>query len=263
VMLPHLAGRPLGLQRWPNGIDQDAWFQQKAPEKVPAYVRIVGAGVRHGGNRKIVVENRETLEWLANLAALTLHQWASHVPKSVTASSGIEHALGQADYTVIDLDPGEGTWDHVITVAHTLRGLLEKLELESVVKTSGQRGLHILVPWQPGTTHKAATLLGQKLASAVAEALPAIATVERMKAKRGGRLYIDWLQNGEGKTIVAPYTLRAKDGAPVSTPLRWAEVTKKLDPSAFTIRTVLARVEKHGDLLAPLLTTRQALPAVT
>jgi bifunctional non-homologous end joining protein LigD len=261
-MLPYLAGRPLGLQRWPNGIDEEAWFQQKAPDKVPDFVRIVDAGPRHGESRKIVAENRETLLWLANLAALTLHQWASHVPSGVTAPSAVATALGHADYTVLDLDPGDGVWDHVIQVALAVRAALEKLGLESVVKTSGQRGIHVLIPFRSGPDHATATEFGKKLATGVADTLPDIATVERMKARRGGRLYIDALQNGEGKTIVAPYTLRAKDGAPVSTPIQWSEVTKSLDPGAFTIRTVLRRIAKFGDLLSPLLGSRQTLPTL-
>lgn len=262
VMLPHLYGRPIGVQRWPNGIDAEAWFQQNAPEKVPDYVRVIDPGAAHSGKRKILVENRETLLWLANLAALTIHQWASHVPPTASSAAAVTRALGEADYTVIDLDPGDGTWDHVIKVAETLRGLLEQLELTSAVKTSGQRGLHIVIPFRRGPSHHDVTELGRKLATSVAEALPTIATVERMKAKRKGRLYIDFLQNGNGKTIVAPYTLRARDGAPVSTPIAWSEVTRKLDPRAFTLRTVPERVSARGDLFAAILDPGQRLPAV-
>jgi bifunctional non-homologous end joining protein LigD len=261
-MLPHLAGRPIGLQRWPNGIDDEAWFQQNAPEKTPDYVRLVDTGPDHGSKRKVVIENRETLAWLSNLAALTIHQWASHVPEHTRTPAAIVRALGQADYAVVDLDPGEGTWGHLIEVAEALRGLLEELELVSVVKTSGQRGLHVVIPFVRGPSHADATDFARKLATTVAGALPKIATVERMKAKRHGRLYIDFLQNGEGKTIVAPYSIRPKDGAPVSTPLSWSEVTRKLDPSTLTIRTVPARAAKHGDLFAPLLMPSQTLPRV-
>ncbi len=262
VMLPHLVGRPIGVQRWPNGIDGDAWFQQNAPPKVPDYVRVIDPGGEHEAKRKIVIENRDTLAYLANLAALTIHQWASHVPPGAR-SSDAEAALEHADYSVIDLDPGDGPWEHVVRVAETLRGLLERLSLVSAVKTSGQRGLHIIVPFGGGPTHAEATAFGREVAAAVADALPAIATVERMKAKRGGRLYVDALQNGSGKTIVSAYSLRAKDGAPVSTPIAWSEVTKKLDPRAFTLRTVPKRLVEKGDLLEPLLSVRQRMPAVS
>ena len=262
VMLPHLAGRPIGVQRWPNGIDEEAWFQQNAPEKVPPFVRVVEVGPDHASKRKIVVDNAETLAWMANLAALTIHEWASHVPEATKGRAAIARSLHQADYAVLDLDPGDGTWDHVIRVAETLRDLLERLELASVVKTSGQRGLHILVPFKRGPTHAQATDFARSLATTVATALADIATVERMKAKRKGRLYIDFLQNGEGKTIVAPYSIRAKDAAPVSTPIAWSEVTRRLDPSAFTIRTVPKRVAKLGDLFAAVTSPKQVLPRV-
>jgi bifunctional non-homologous end joining protein LigD len=262
VMLPHLAGRPIGVQRWPNGIDGEAWFQQNAPPKVPDYVRVIDPGGEHEAKRKIIIENRDTFAYLANLAALTIHQWASHVPPRATGRDS-ETALEHADYTVIDLDPGDGPWEHVVRVAEAVRDLLERLHLVSVVKTSGQRGLHVLVPFGGGPTHTEATAFGREVAAAVADALPDIATVERMKAKRGGRLYVDALQNGSGKTIVAPYSLRAKDGAPVSTPIAWSEVTKKLDPRTLTLRTVPERIAKKGDLLEPLLSVHQGMPAVS
>lgn len=244
VMIPHLRGRPLALQRWPNGIDKMMWFQQNAPPKVPDFVRLIPIDDR----RHIVVENVESLEWLANLAALTLHQWSSHAPEGATLKS-----LDRPDYVIFDLDPGKGTWANLISVATTLRRVLEDLELESLVKTSGKRGIHVLVPLARKNTHDQAVAFAEKIADAVAKTLPKIATTERMKNKRGGRLYVDYLQNGKGKTIVAPYTIRALPGAPVSTPVKWSEVTEQLDPSKLTMKTVLRRIEKYGDLLAPLL----------
>ena len=163
---------------------------------------------------------------------------------------------------MIDLDPGDGTWAHLIDVATAVRVLLDALELPSVVKTSGKRGLHVLVPIAPGPSHAEATAFGEQIARAVAKVLPDIATVERMKDRRKGRLYVDFLQNGEGKTIVSPYTVRALDGAPISTPLLWSEVTRDLDPRAFTMRTVLDRIAKHGDLFAGALAGRARLPRV-
>jgi bifunctional non-homologous end joining protein LigD len=235
VLLPHLAARPLTLQRWPDGIDGEAWYQQNAPTPLPAFVHTAPFEKK----KRLIADNVETLAWLANLAALTLHVWSSRLPH-----------LEQPDYTILDLDPGDGTWKDVIDVARAIRTLLDALSLESAVKTSGKRGIHIVVPLAPGPTHDAATAFAQRIAEAVAKVLPDVATTERIKEKRKGRLYIDFLQNGEGKTIVAPYTIRALDGAPVSTPIAWSEVTEKLDPRAFTIRTVPDRIAKHGDLFA-------------
>jgi bifunctional non-homologous end joining protein LigD len=260
LMLPHLAGRPLTLQRYPNGIDGEEWYQQNAPDKIPGFVRLLDVGPRHENKKRIVTDNLETLQWLANLAALTIHQWCSHAPAAAVSRAAIDHALALPDYVVLDLDPGDGPWGHLVEVAHAVRSLLEALELRSFVKTSGKRGLHVVVPTVPGPTHEQATLFAEQVARAVAKVLPKVATVERMKDKRGGKLYVDYGQNGEGRTIVSPYTIRARDGAVVSTPIEWSEVTNQLDPTRFTIRTVLERVEKTGDLFAGVLQGGQVLP---
>jgi bifunctional non-homologous end joining protein LigD len=259
-MLPHLAGRPLTLQRYPDGIEGEEWYQQNAPEKTPAFVRLVDTGPRHENKKRIVSDTLETLQWLANLAALTIHQWCAHVPPDATTRAAIDHALALPDYIVLDLDPGDGPWSHLVQVAHAVHTLLDALKLESVVKTSGKRGIHIVVPIAPGPTHDQATGFAEQIARAVAKVLPKIATVERMKEKRGGKLYVDYGQNGEGRTIVSPYTIRARDGAVVSMPVEWDEVTEKLDPTKFTVRTALKRVEKTGDLFAAAISGKQRLP---
>jgi bifunctional non-homologous end joining protein LigD len=227
------------LQRWPDGIDDEAWYQHNAPSPLPAFVHFLAVEKK----RRVIVDNVETLAWLANLATLTLHSGSSRVPN-----------LEQPDYTILDLDPGEGSWKDVIQVALAIRAITESLSLPTAVKTSGQRGLHIVVPLAPGPTHDEATAFAARVAEAVAKVLPDIATTERAKDRRKGRLYIDYLINGRGKAVVAPYSIRAQDGAPVSTPLAWSEVTEQLDPRALTIRTVPDRVAKHGDLFAIALT---------
>ncbi len=262
VMLPHLVGRPLTLQRWPDGIDGEEWYQQNAPLKVPSHVRLVDVGPNHGNKKRIVADSLETLQWLANLASLTIHQWASHIPAGVTDGTEALANLAQPDYAILDLDPGDGTWAHLIEVARAVRAMLELLEMASAVKTSGKRGIHIVVPVARGYTHDEATAFAERMARAVAKVLPDISTVERMKAKREGKLYVDFLQNGEGRTIVAPYTLRALDGAPVSTPIAWDEVTESLDPRTFTMRRVLERVEERGDLFRAALETGKKIPSL-
>ncbi len=262
VMLPHLAGRPLTMQRYPDGIDGEEWYQQNAPDKMPPFVRLVDAGPRHDNKKRIVCDGVETLQWLANLAALTLHQWVSHVPPAATSRAAIDHALARPDYVVLDLDPGDGPWAHLVEVARAVRTLLDALKLSSFAKTSGKRGVHVFVPIAPGPTHDQATHFAEQVARAVAKVLPKIATVERMKEKRGGKLYVDYGQNGEGRTVVAPYTIRARDGAVVSTPIEWDELTEELDPTRFTIRTVVERVKQRGDLFAGVLGAGQRLPGV-
>lgn len=272
AMLPHLRGRPINMQRWPDGIDAEEWFQHRTPPKAPEWVRrlpFVPAGDapwdfgRHGKGVKerIVVENVETLQWVANLAALTLHAFGSHVPPTAVTREEVSAALGLADYVCIDLDPGERTtWEEVIRIAHAVRTLLEALHLESFPKTSGKRGLHVILPFARGPSHREAVAFGEQIARAVAKVLPDIATIERVKEKRRGRCYVDYGQNGEHRTLVAPYSLRAVDGAPVATPLAWGEVTDKLEPRRLGMREVLARVAKEGDLFAPCLAHGQALP---
>jgi bifunctional non-homologous end joining protein LigD len=262
VMLPHLAGRPLTLQRYPNGIDEAEWYQQNAPDKTPDFVRLVDAGPRHDHKKRIVCDNLVTLQWLANLAALTLHGWSAHVPPEATTPAAIDRAIGLPDYVVLDLDPGDGPWSHLVEVARAVRALLDALHLESVVKTSGKRGVHVVVPIAHGPTHDEVTSFAEQIARAVAKVLPKIATVERMKDKRGGKLYVDYGQNGEGKTVVCPYTIRARDGAVVSTPIEWDELDEDLDPRVFTIRTILERVKTRGDLYAGALRGEQKLPKV-
>jgi bifunctional non-homologous end joining protein LigD len=163
---------------------------------------------------------------------------------------------------VFDLDPAKGKGiEQAIEAAIIIRGLLEHLELPSVPKTSGKRGIHVFIPLAPGYTHEEAADFACSIGAAVAEQVPSI-TMERAIASRRGRLYLDCLQNGYGKTIVAPYSPRGIDGAPVSAPLRWEEVTKKLDPKRFNIRTMPRRLAKVGDLFAPLLRSGAKLPSL-
>ena len=269
-MLPHLRGRPINMQRWPNGIHEPEWFQHQAPPKLPAFVHTIKfdkserALIEKGKGHveRITVDNLETLLYLANLAALTIHAWAAHVPPDAKDSE-IASALMLADYAVLDLDPGEATTKRdLIEVAHAVKALADALGMPSCVKTSGKRGLHILIPVRRGHTHEEVVHFSEHVARAVSKVLPKIATVERMKDKRGGKLYVDYGQNGYGRTIVAPYTLRAIDGAPVAMPISWDEVDESLDPLAFNLRTAVDRAEKLGDLLAPMLQGGAALPAL-
>lgn len=152
------------------------------------------------------------------------------------------------DWVVWDLDPAEGHGiEQAVEAAHALEKLFEQLSLPSAIKTSGKRGLHVLVPLAPGHTHDDALEFALAVGRAVAGVLPSV-TLERSIAKRRGRLYLDCMQNGYGKTIVAPYCPRALDGAPVSAPLKWSEVTQKLDPLRYTIKTMPRRLDQVGDL---------------
>ncbi len=244
VMVPYLIDRPVVIQRWPDGIDDFDWYQHRMPPRAPDYLRATWVD----GVRRIVIENADALLWMANQAGLTYHVFSSRLA-----------ALAEPDYAMIDLDPGDRTtwWDDLIEVALAVRQTLELLELPSVVKTSGQRGLHILVPLAPGHTFAQAERFGRGVAELLLRLMPDKITLENEKEKRGGRLLFDHKQF-VAKTLVAPYSLRAADGAPVSTPITWDEVTPRLDPKAYNLRTLRARLDARGDLAAPLLagTTR-------
>lgn len=239
VMLPLLRDRPIVAQRWPDGIDEFTWFQHRIPPSSPDYIR----GVWIDGNHRIVLPTRDALLWLVNQAALTIHGWSSRVG-----------SLGEPDWVTIDLDPGESTtWADVIEVATAVRKLLELLELPSIPKTSGQRGLHVLVPIGPGHTPAIVHEFARRFALLITRLLPQKTSLEMDRAKRGGRLLVDHLQNFVGKTLVLGYSLRAADRAPASAPLAWEEVSISLDPTALNLRTMRARLDAKGDYLAPLL----------
>jgi bifunctional non-homologous end joining protein LigD len=244
-LLPYLRDRPLVLTRYPDGITGKSFFQKDAPEFAPAWIRTERI-YSHDTERDIhyfVVDNVESLRYVANLGTIPLHFWGARVPH-----------LDRPDWLVLDLDPKGAPFTDVVAVARTLRRILERLELPSHVKTSGATGLHILVPLGARYTHEEARTFARLLATLGVEAAGGIATIARPIRARGGKVYIDFGQNGHGRTIVAPYSVRPLPGAPVSCPLRWDEVTPKLDPARFTITTAPARFARMRDPLAAVLT---------
>jgi bifunctional non-homologous end joining protein LigD len=188
---------------------------------------------------------------VANLGTIPLHLTASRIAD-----------LGRPDWLVVDLDPKEAPFAHVVRLARRLHLLCEEIGLPSFAKTTGQSGLHVLVPLGGQCTHEQARDLALLLARRLADEMRDIATLARSVAARGGRVYLDCLQNGQGKTIVAPFSARPRPGATVSTPLRWGEVNSRLDPRRFTIRSLPARMRRLGeDPLQPVLTLRPDLVA--
>jgi bifunctional non-homologous end joining protein LigD len=251
-MIRTLRDRPLALEHWNQGIDSPSWFHQNIGKEAPDWVTTIETPTRTTGRksvRHLVVDRPETLQWLAQMSVLTIHMWSSHAP-----------TLDQPDWLVFDLDPAKGKgFEQAIDAAIVMRSLLENLRLPSVPKTTGKRGIHIFVPLASGYTHEEAAEFACSISAAVAAKVPQI-TVERSLASRKGRLYLDCMQNAYGKTMVAPYSLRGVDGAPVSAPLQWSEITKKLDPKKFNLRTMPDRVAKVGDLFAQVLEKRARLP---
>ena len=250
-MIHALEDRPLALEHWNDGIDKPSWYQQNIGREAPPWMTLVETPTRTS-NRKVkhmVADRPESLLWLAQHSVLTAHMWSSRGAN-----------LESPDWMIFDLDPAKGKGiEQAIDAALVLRKLFEQLGLPSVPKTSGKRGIHVLVPLLPGHTHDDAVNFACRIAEVVSSKVP-YATVERSLAQRKGRLYFDCLQNGYGKTIVAPYSLRAIDGAPVSAPLLWSEVTKKMDPKKFNLRTMPERIAKMGDLFRPAIEGGVRLP---
>ena len=250
-MIRALRDRPLALEHWNQGIAAPSWFHQHLGKEAPPWVTTIAAPTRTSGRtvKHLVVDSPASLRWLAQMSVLTVHMWASHAG-----------SLNEPDWIVFDLDPAKGKGiEQAIEAAIVMRGLLEHLELPSFPKTSGKRGIHIFVPLAPGYSHEEANAFACSIAAALTREVPWM-TVERALDQRRGRLYLDCMQNAYGKTVVAPYSPRAIDGAPVSAPLKWEEVTRKLDPLKFNLRTMPNRLAKVGDLFAKVLETRVKLP---
>ncbi|MGH7613865.1 MAG: DNA ligase D, partial [Gemmatimonadales bacterium] len=234
-MLPYLADRPLVLTRYPDGINGKSFFQKDAPQYAQAFVRTVTIW-SEDSQRELdyfVCDSEASLLYIANMAAILLHIWSSRVA-----------SLETPDWCILDLDPKGAPFTDVVTVAKTAKALCDDIGLPAGIKTSGSTGLHLLIPLGRQCTYEQSRTLGGLLARVVAAELPEIATVTRQVQKRGGKVYLDYVQNGHGRLLVAPFSVRPLPGAPVSTPITWREVTPKLDIRAFTIRTVPGRMQK-------------------
>ncbi|HYB44832.1 MAG TPA: non-homologous end-joining DNA ligase, partial [Candidatus Methylomirabilis sp.] len=244
-LLPYLAERPLVLTRYPDGIAGKSFFQKDAPDFVPGWVRTERIYSKDA-DREIdyfIVDDARVLAYVINLGTIPLHLWSARLS-----------SLDRPDWLILDLDPKGAPFTDVVEVARALRRILDELELPSFVKTSGATGLHIMLPLGARYTHEESRTFARLLALLGVERTPEIATIARPIRARDGKVYVDFGQNGHGRTIVSPYSVRPLPGAPVSCPLRWSEVTPRLDPSRFTIRTAPARFARTGDPLAPVLT---------
>jgi bifunctional non-homologous end joining protein LigD len=246
TILPFLVNRPVILVRYPDGIAGKNFFQWNVPPGMPAWVRTLKVPSEHEEpKRGFLIEDPPTLLYVANLACIPLHILACRIS-----------TLAEADFFTVDFDVKQSELKHAITLAKRLREHLDAIGLSSFPKTSGQSGLHVLVPLGPGQNFTTARALAELLGQLLVREFPDIATMDRVVTRRGARVYIDTGQTGQTRAIVAPYSVRATPGATVSTPLAWDEVEHGLDPRAFTIKTVPARVAKLGDPMKTLLQTK-------
>ncbi|MDB4909612.1 MAG: ligase [Gemmatimonadetes bacterium] len=253
-ILPAIADRPLVLKRTPEGIKGEVFFQQKPPEHVPPVVRVETVVNDEGVSAdRIVGGDLATLLYTVQIGCVSEDPWESRIG-----------SLDSMDYTVLDLDPGpRATFDRVVAVARWVKEELDANGLRAALKTSGSRGLHIVIPLPPRTPYEAGLLLAQLIATRVAEAHPRDATVERsVKARPPAAVYVDYLLIVKGKSGASAYCVRARPGATVSTPLQWKELNSSLDPRELTIETVPARVVKLGDIWSSALRTRNTAAAI-
>jgi bifunctional non-homologous end joining protein LigD len=245
LILPHLKDRPLSLKRYPNGIAADFFFQKEVADSFPKWLHTADAdGIRH-----VIGDDRATLLFLVNLGCIDHNPWMSRIG-----------SLENPDYMLIDLDPQDCPYSKIVEAAILVRSKLEKAELESFPKTTGGDGMHLYVPLAPEYTFEQVRGFAELLSVMVASERPDLFTTPRAVAKREkGKVYFDWQQIGEGKTISAPYVARAYPGAPVATPLKWEEVTPRLDPAQFTIANVVPRFDRLRDIFAAVLSRPQRL----
>jgi bifunctional non-homologous end joining protein LigD len=248
AILPHLRDRPFTFKRYPHGITEDVYFQKQVPKGAPSWLRTreFTTHPRGGGSRQVdfaLIDSREALQWTVQMNCIDMNVWYSRVDKPQ-----------RPDYVVFDLDPPDedGGFAQAIEVAHLIRELLEELELPGYVKTSGADGIHVLAPITRRSTFEETYAFAEAASRLLESRHPGLVTTEWLKKKRSGVL-VDHRQNGAGKTIASVYSVRPKPGAPVSTPLRWEELTADVRPRDFTMAVALQRVAEHGDLYAPVL----------
>jgi bifunctional non-homologous end joining protein LigD len=244
-ILPYLHDRPLVMTRYPDGIEGKSFFQKDAPPYAPEWLRTVTVW-SEGSERELsyfVAEDVESLLYIINMGTIPLHIWSSRIA-----------TLASPDWCVLDLDPKEAPFSDVVEVARAIHELCVEIGLPSFPKTSGSSGIHVLIPLGRHLTYEQSRTLGQLLGRVIVAERPDIATLTRNPERRDGKVYVDFVQNGHGRLLVAPFAVRPKPGAPVSAPLSWSEVTDELRIEHHTIRTVPERMERLGeDPLRPVL----------
>ena len=252
VLVPHLAGRPMILKRYPDGIEGEFFFQHTVND-APEWMRRVelsrGGKPDEKTSRYVVVDDAMSLLWLVNLGCIELNPWQSRAD-----------APDEPTHVLFDLDPADGLpFARVVEAARLVGDALEGLGLRGYPRTSGATGMHILVPVLPGLTFDTVRLFARVVSEGLVRARPDLVTTVTRVADRGPRVYLDHNQNGRGRSIASLYSVRPRPGAPVATPLRWEEVRDGLDPRAFTMGVVARRVESEGDLSAGLIDDLQSL----
>jgi bifunctional non-homologous end joining protein LigD len=249
LMLPHLHGRPVTMERYPAGIGKQGFWQKSVEKGFPSWLERVDVPKKDGVVHHPIVTDERSLMWIVNQNTITQHVWTSRVPN-----------LYYPDVCVFDLDPATDDPAPVRAAAIGLRDLLEELGLPSWVKTSGSKGYHIMVPVDGKSTIDDVERFAHRVGKLFVSHAPNHLTQEFNKVDRKGRIYVDTGRNGYSATFAAAYTVRAKKGAPVSAPCRWQEIEKgTVNPNTFTVRNMPARIKKAGDVWADLIKSKRSL----
>ena len=254
VLVPHLRNRPFTMKRFREGIARPGFFQKQAPKGIPSWIptRQFMTWPREGGSRLVdfpLVNCAEALLWMVQMHCIDMNAWYSRVDRP-----------DRPDFVLFDLDPPEDREGFAlgVRVAHLIRGVLADIGLEGHAKTSGAGGIHVLVPIARRSSYEDTHTFAERLSKLLEERHAGLVTTEWLKEKRRG-VFVDFHQNGWGKTIASAYSVRPKPGAPVSTPLRWEELREDLDWRKLGMGEALARIEREGDLFEPVLRGAQAL----
>jgi bifunctional non-homologous end joining protein LigD len=242
AMLPHVRGRPVAMERYPDGLGRPGFLHKDVRRwRLPPWVKTAEVAKEQGRLTQVICSDARTLVWLADQACITPHVWLSRVDRP-----------DRPDQLIFDLDPPDG-FEAARRAALDLRSLLEELGLSALVKTTGGRGLHVVVVLDRRADFDAVRAFARRVAEVLADRAPDRVTTEQRRARRGHRVYLDVMRNAYAQHAVAPYAVRARAGAPVATPLDWSEVEdRRLDPGRFTIRTMPRRLERDGDPWARL-----------
>jgi bifunctional non-homologous end joining protein LigD len=245
-MLPYLEDRPIVLTRFPDGIHGKSFYQRDAPDFVPDWLRreVMWSESAEREVNYFIVDNAAGLKYLANLGTIPVHVWHAR-------TIDLEHP----DWCVLDLDPKGAPYRDVVTLARAIGALADELGLPAFPKTSGASGLHVLIPLARQLTHGQARTLGELLARVIVARHADIATIARAVRSRAGKVYVDYLQNGHGQLLVAPFSARAEPSGGVSMPVKWREVNGRLSNERFHLGNAVARVKRGGDPMAPILTS--------
>lgn len=250
-ILPYLKGRPFSMLHYPDGIHGKTFFQKQRPDDAPEWLQSVLLPSSEKTKDWCLVNDLPSLIYIANRSCIEMHAWFSRLPE-----------LDKPDVAIFDLDPsGDTGYKEAVAAALLVKTALDAYGLIGIPKLSGKTGVHVVVPIEPVPYEQVREFL-KRICNSIERAQPELFTTERTIAKRGNRVYLDAVQNGRGKTLPSPYSVRATPEANISAPVTWQELEEGITPKSLTMRSMQARIDAAGDLFAPVYTLRQKLPSV-